>query len=165
MSATQTRSQRATNSYFDTGYVPYFQEFVSDASLSNAQYLQLNKQEFSTSYDQRHTVAAVVSKKFNHYFGTSVVLDAGSGFPYNRGTASDGVVGAATGGSVDGQHGEKSFGGNANFSEVPVLLNTGSISPLTPVVGNSGWHYKFSLNSDFFVSKDTNLFLNVDNVF
>ena len=151
---------RATSSFFDTGYVPYFADFVSDPSLSEAQIAAGNQHEFSTSYDQRHTVAAVVSKRFNHFFGTSVVLDAGSGFPFNRGTASDGLTAG-----VDGQHGAKSFGGNASLSEVPVLLNNGSLSPLTPVVGNSGWHYKISLNSDFFLSKTTNLFLNVDNVF
>ena len=151
---------RATSSYFDTGYVPYFADFVSDPTLTSAQIASGNQREFSTSYDQRHTVAAVVSKKFNHFFGTSVVLDAGSGFPFDRGTASD----ALTGG-VDGQHGAKSFNGNASLSEVPVILNSGVLSPLTPVVGNSGWHYKISLNSDFFVSRDTNLFINVDNVF
>ena len=151
---------RATSSAFDTGYEPYFATFVTDVRLSNAQYRSLNSQEFSPSYDQRHTVAAVVSKRFNHFFGTSVVLDAGSGFPYNRGVASDGSFG-----TPDGQHGEKAIGNNADFTEVPVLLNGQTLSPLTPVVGNSGWHYKISLNSDFFVTKDTNLFLNVDNVF
>ncbi len=156
---------RATNSYFDTVYVPYFQNFVTDPNITQAQYLQLNRNEFSTSYDQRHTVAAVVSKKFNKFFGTSIVLDAGSGFPYNRGVAADGVISAAGGATVDGQHGEKAFG-NASLSEVPVLLSNGSrLSPLSPVVGNTGWHYKISLNSDIFISRDTNLFINVDNVF
>ena len=151
---------RATSSAFDTGYAPYFSTFVSDPSLTNAQFQSLNQQQFSPSYDQRHTVAVVVSKKFNHFFGTSLVLDAGSGFPYNRGTASDGNYGGA-----DGNHGEKLVGTNADFTEVPVYLNGQTLSPLTPVVGHSSWHYKFSLNSDFFVSKDTNLFFNVDNVF
>lgn len=151
---------RATSSAFDTGYVPYFADFVTDPTLTSAQIIAGNQREFSTSYDQRHTVAAVVSKKFNHFFGTSIVLDAGSGFPFNRGTASDGVIG-----SIDGQHGEKTVGGTGNLTEVPVLLNNGTLSPLNPVVGNSGWHYKISLNSDFFVSRDTNLFVNVDNVF
>ncbi len=152
---------RATNSFFDTGYVPYFANFVTDPTITNAQYNTFNQQEYSPSYDQRHTVAAVVSKRFNHLFGTSIVLDAGSGFPYNRGVATDGVLGA----EVDGQHGEKSFGANGNLTEVPVVLGNGVLSPLTPVVGNSGWHYKISLNSDVFLTPDTNLFLNVDNVF
>ncbi len=156
---------RATSSAFDTGYIPYFAEFVTDSALTNAQYTQLDKQEFSTSYDQRHTVAAVVSKKFNHFFGTSVVLDAGSGFPFNRGTAGDGTLFANGVGAADGQHGEKTINSGGDLTEVPVLLNNGALSPLSPVVGNSGWHYKISLNSDFFVSRDTNLFLNVDNVF
>lgn len=151
---------RATNSYFDTGYIPYFADFVSDPTLTSAQIASGNQNEYSTSYDQRHTVAAVVSKKFNRVFGTSIVLDAGSGFPFNRGTASDGIIG-----SIDGQHGEKTFGSTGDLTEVPVLLNNGTLSPLTPVVGNSGWHYKFSLNSDFVLTRDTNLFLNVDNVF
>jgi len=151
---------RATSSAFDTGYQPYFDKFVSDPTLTTAQYSQLDRQEFSPSYDQRHTVAAVISKKFNHFFGTSVVLDAGSGFPFNRGIGSDGAIGQ----TADGQHGEKAVN-NADLTEVPVLLNNGTLSPLTPVVGNSGWHYKISLNSDFFLSRDTNLFLNVDNVF
>ena len=151
---------RATSSAFDTVYRPYFDNFVSDPTLTNAQYQQLDKQEFSPSYDQRHTVAAVISKKFNHFFGTSIVLDAGSGFPFNRGVGTDGAIGQ----TADGQHGEKAVN-NADLTEVPVVLNNGTLSPLTPVVGNSGWHYKISLNSDFFVSRDTNLFLNVDNVF
>ncbi len=155
---------RATSSAFDTGYIPYFQAFVTDPNISQAQYLSLNKQEFSTSYDQRHTVAVVVNKKFNSFFGTSLILDAGSGFPYNRGIAADGVISANGGATVDGQHGEKSFG-NSSLTEVPVLLNSGVLSPLSPVVGNTGWHYKFGLNSDFFITKDTNLFFNVDNVF
>ena len=151
---------RATSSAFDTGYAPYFSTFVSDPTLTNAQFRSFNQQEFSPSYDQRHTVAVVVSKKFSHLFGTSIVLDAGSGFPYNRGTASDGLNGG-----VDGQHGEKLVGTNGDFTEVPVFLNGQTLSPLSPVVGHSSWHYKFSLNSDFFVSKDTSLFVNVDNIF
>ena len=151
---------KATSSAFDTGYVPYFGSFVTDPNITDAQYSSLNKQQFSPSYDQRHTVAAVVSKRFNHLFGTSIVLDAGSGFPYNRGVASDGVYQPA-----DGQHGEKLVGGNADLTEVPVLLSGAQLSPLTPVVGHSSWHYKFSLNSDIFLTPDTNLFVNVDNVF
>ena len=151
---------RATNSYFDTGYIPYFAAFVSDPSLTKAQIASGNRNEFATSYDQRHTVAVVINKKINSFFGTSLILDAGSGFPFNRGTASDGIIG-----SIDGQHGEKTVGTNGNLTEVPVLLNSGTLSPLTPVVGNSGWHYKFGLNSDFFLTRDTNLFFNVDNVF
>ena len=151
---------RATSSFFDTAYEPYFATFVTDPTLTNAQYNTFNKQEFSPSYDQRHTVAAVVSKRFNKLFGTSIVLDAGSGFPFNRGVASDGLYGTA-----DGQHGEKLVGTNADLTEVPVLLSNGSLSPLTPVVGHSGWHYKISLNSDIFLTPDTNLFVNVDNVF
>ena len=66
---------------------------------------------------------------------------------------------------ADGQHGEKLVGGNADLTEVPVLLSGAQLSPLTPVVGHSSWHYKFSLNSDIFLTPDTNLFVNVDNVF
>lgn len=152
---------RATSSAFDTGYIPYFANFVTDPTITQAQYGVFNQQQFPLSYDQRHTVAAVVSKRFSKLFGTSIVLDAGSGFPYNRGVATDGVVGA----SVDGQHGEKAFGTGGNLTEVPVLLSGGQLSPLNPVVGRSGWHYKISLNSDFFLTPDTSLFLNVDNVF
>jgi outer membrane receptor protein involved in Fe transport len=152
---------RATNSFFDTGYVPYFANFVTDPTITQAQYAVFNQQQFPLSYDQRHTIAAVVSKRFNHFFGTSVVLDAGSGFPYNRGVATDGTLLT----TADGQHGEKSFGNNGDLTEVPVLLSGSQLSPLTPVVGNSGWHYKFSLNNDFFLTPQTNLFLNVDNVF
>jgi len=152
---------RATSSAFDTGYVPYFGNFVTDPSLTNADFLNFNKRQFPLSYDQRHTVAAVVSKRFNHLFGTSVVLDAGSGFPFNAGVASDGTIG-----NVDANHGEKLVGTNADFTEVPVLLTNGrTLSPLNPVVGRSGWHYKISLNSDIFLTPDTNLFVNVDNVF
>lgn len=152
---------RATSSAFDTGYIPYFGYFVTNPTLTNADFLNFNKQQFPVSYDQRHTVAAVVSKRFNKLFGTSIVLDAGSGFPFNAGVASDGVIG-----NVDANHGEKLVGTNADFTEVPVLLNNGNtLSPLNPVVGRSGWHYKISLNSDIFLTPDTNLFVNVDNVF
>ncbi len=152
---------RATSSYFDTSYIPYYQLLVTDPNITQAQYNSFNKQEFSPSYDQRHTVAVVVNKKINSFFGTSIILDAGSGFPYNRGVASNGL----TLSNADGQHGEVTVGTNGSLSEVPVLLSNGVLSPLTPVVGRTGWHYKFSLNSDFFLTRDTNLFLNVDNLF
>jgi hypothetical protein len=150
---------RATSSLNDTGYNPYFSTFVSDPNLTDADYRRLNKREFATSYDQRHTIALVANKRLSKKFEATVVLDAGSGFPFTGGAPSEaGLIGA------DAQHGAKLVGG-ASFTEVPVvLLDNRTLQPLSPVVGRSGWHYKFSINTNFYVNPNTWFFLNADNV-
>ncbi len=46
-----------------------------------------------------------------------------------------------------------------------MVLNNQTLTPLNPNIGRTGWHYKISLNSNFYLTPLTNLFLNVDNVF
>lgn len=156
------QSAKATNSNFDTGYIPYFYNAASgDPSLTDADYRRLDAQEYPLSYDQKHTVAVVANKRVWKWFDTTVVLDAGSGFPFAGGSQSDGSFF----GGGDPQHSEKALGG-ADFTQVPtVLLDGKTIQPINPIVGRTGWHYKFSLNSNFHLTETTNAFLNIDNVF
>ena len=152
---------RATSSDFDTGYEPYFAFYdYGDQNLTTADYKRLDKQEFATSYDQRHTVGVVIGKRLSKLIDFSTFLDAGSGFPFSGGSQATGTLG-----SVDSQHSEIT-NGSADFSEVPVVLQDGrTIQPINPVVGRTGWHYKITLNTNFYLTPTTNLFLNVDNIF
>ncbi len=152
---------RATNSSFDTGYIPYFYNaFAGDGSTSDAALRFGNGQEFATSYDQRHTIGVDLTKRFNKLFETSIILDAGSGFPF-----SGGLAGLVNGPTTDTQHTSQTIG-NATFQEVPVtLFNKQTLQPLNPVPGRSGWHYKISINSNFYLTPTTSLFFDVDNVF
>ncbi len=148
---------RATSSDFDTGYISYFYNaFAGDGFTTDAQIRAGNGQEYATSYDQRHTIGVDVTKRFNKLFETSVILDAGSGFPF-----SGGLAGLPGGEGADAQHTIQ-----GNFNEVPVtLFDKSTLQPLNPVPGRSGWHYKISLNSNFYLTPTTNLFFDVDNVF
>jgi outer membrane receptor protein involved in Fe transport len=150
---------KATNSAFDTGYLPYFYNaFAGDPNISDGDFRKFDLQEYPTTYDQRHTVAIVANKKLNKWFETSFILDAGSGYPFVNGLANVGE-------GADAQHSEQGIG-SADFTQVPITgLDKTSLQPLNPVAGRSGWHYKVSINSNFYLSKLTNLFLNVDNVF
>ena len=147
---------RATSSDFDTGYAPYFYNAFAGSGISDAAIRFGDNQEFATSYDQRHTIGADVTKRFNKLFETSIILDAGSGFPFSGGT------GALVGGQgADSQH---TIVGN--YGEVPVtLFDKTALQPLNPTAGRSGWHYKISLNSNFYLTPTTSLFFDVDNVF
>lgn len=159
---------KASSSDYDTQYIPYFASYVmgripSGSLLTEADFDQLNRSEFPTSYDQRHTVAALVNKRFGKHFEESAILDAGSGFPFSGGTQTDGqsvIFGA------DPQHSDKMVGAEGEFAEVPtVLLDNKTLQPLNPTVGWSGWHFKISLNTTYHLTEDTSLFLNVDNIF
>ena len=152
---------RASNSDFDTGYIPYFYNaFAGDPATSDAAIRFGDTKEFATSYDQRHTIGVDVTKRFNKLFETSVILDAGSGFPFTGGVSS--LVG---GEGADSQHTVQTIGA-ANYQEIPVtLFDKTSLQPLNPVPGRSGWHYKISLNSNFYLTPTTSLFFDVDNVF
>lgn len=148
---------------FPVAYLPLFSAYdQGNPLLSDADYRRLNTQEFALPYDQRHTVALVANKRFSKLFESSFVLDAGSGFPFSGGGAADALLQ----GSVDAQHAEKIVG-DADYAEIPVTLTSGgsAIQPYNPVVGRTGWHYKISINSNFYLTPDTILFLNVDNVF
>lgn len=150
---------KATNSAFDTGYLPYFYNaFAGDPNVSDADFRFFNHERYPTTYDQRHTVSVVANKKLNKWFETSFVLDAGSGYPFVNGLANVGE-------GADSQHSEQGVG-NSDFTQVPItLLDKTTLQPLNPIAGRSGWHYKLSINSNFYMTKTTNLFLNVDNVF
>ena len=150
---------RATSSNFDTGYVPYFANaFISEGpllGLNDAQFRALNNKQYSTSYDQRHTVGVVINKRINKFIEESAFLDAGSGFPFQN----------LGGGGSDPQHAQNAVGA-ATFNEVPILLpDQRTLQPLNPVIGRSGWHYKITLNTNFNVTPSTTLFMNVDNIF
>jgi len=145
------------------GYLPLAPAFtVGNPLLTDADYRNLAGLEVPLNYDQRHTVAIVANKRFTKLFESSFILDAGSGFPF----AGGGAIDALFQGGADAQHAEKIVG-NADYTEVPVTLTSGgsAIQPYSPVVGRTGWHYKISINSNFYLTQDTNLFLNVDNVF
>ncbi len=153
---------RASSSVFDTGYLPYFRNSVSDISLSSADYVNLDRQEFPTSYDQRHTVAVVINKRINKTFEESAFLDAGSGYPFASSAIATGGIGIG----ADGQHGDVANGTSADFAQVPVtLLNKSTLQAANPTPGRSGWHYKITLNTSVYLTPVTSLFVNVDNIF
>jgi hypothetical protein len=122
--------------------------YATDPSVtSEAQLMALEKREFPVSWGQKHTLAAVVNKKFGRRFEATLIVDSGSGFPF-------GQSGMDLGGS-DPQHAP---------GDIPILLN-GQLQPNRPVVGWTGWHSKVSLNTMFHLSPSTSLFLNADNLF
>ena len=165
---------RANASYYYTNYTPYFQSVFGgnpafgdsavDPTVAPDQDLRLlNRQEFATAWDQRHTVSVAATKRITRLVESTFVLDAGSGLPFYAGSTIDGNFRAA-----GSQFGELSgvLGGTADFAEVPVVLSDNrSLPPINPVVGYTGWHYKLSINNNFYLTPDLNLFLNVDNVF
>jgi len=121
--------------------------YATDPSVTTEQELQdLERRRFPVSWAQEHTMALVVNKKFGRRFETTMIVDAGSGFPF-------GQSGMDLGGT-DPQHAP---GG------VPILLN-GQLQPNRPIVGRTGWHSKLSLNTSFHLSPTTSFFVNVDNL-
>lgn len=165
---------RANASFYYTNYTPTFESifggnpFFGDSAvnpgIAPAQDLRLlNRQEFATAWDQRHTISVAATKRFTKLLESTFVLDAGSGLPFYAGSTIDGNF-RATG----SQFGELSgvLGGAADFAEVPVVLSDNrTLPPINPVAGYTGWHYKLSINNNFYLTPDFNLFLNVDNVF
>lgn len=165
---------RANSNFYYTNYTPYFQSvfggnpFFGDSAADptvtpDRDLRRLNRQEFATAWDQRHTVAVAATKRFTRLLESTFILDAGSGLPFYAGSTIDGNF-RATG----GQFGELGnvLGGAADFGEVPVVLSDNrTLPPINPVVGYTGWHYKFSINNNFYLTRDFSLFLNVDNVF
>jgi hypothetical protein len=146
---------RGTSTDYDTGYLPYYVNYLlGTPGLTDANFRQLiNSNEVSTSWDQKHTVAIVANKRVWKFFDTTVFMDAGSGFPLSGGV-----------GSNDAQH-QSYTTGTASFNEVPVVVNGNALQSNNVTVGRTGWHYKFTLNSNFHIKEDTTLFLNIDNVF
>lgn len=144
------------NTNSDVGYIPFFgNAFLGDPTISDEEFRRRNKEEYATGYDQRHTVAVVANKRISKTFETSLILDAGSGFPFVNDSSLFSGVGS------DPQHTTA-----GNFTEVPVtLFDQQTLQPVNPVVGRSGWHYKISVNSNFYLNESSNLFLNIDNIF
>jgi hypothetical protein len=161
----------ATSTFFDTRYVPYYYGAAYGvAGVGLAAFNAGIHTEYPTTYDQKHTVYAEITKKANKLITFNANLDAGSGYPYQLGvsTAASTVNAANVGPTFDAQHVAGTFlsGGAAVFNTVPIVLpDMHTLQPLNVVPGRTGWHYKITLNTDFTVSKKTTLFFNVDNLF
>jgi hypothetical protein len=165
---------RTNSSLFDTTYIPYFvnyeasNPFFGDSAagpLASGQpdLRSLAHQEFAPSWDQRHTVAVVATKRINKLLESTFILDAGSGLPFFSGPGNDGNFGTSVASGFADVH--TVTGGPAEFTQVPITLGGNLLPPVNPVVGYTGWHYKISINTNFYLSPSFNLFLNVDNVF
>lgn len=152
---------RTNSSLYDTAYAPYFTTYEA-SNFDNATLQSLARREFAPSWDQRHTVAVVAHKNLNKLFGATFILDAGSGLPFYAGSTGSGNFGAIGNGFAD--IGSVTTGA-AEFTQVPISLGGGRLPPLNPLVGYTGWHYKISVNTDFNLTENTSLFLNVDNIF
>ncbi len=154
---------RTNSSLFDTAYTPYAALFLGTSGAFTADQIgSLAHREFAPSWDQRHTVGVVATKRFTKLLETSFILDAGSGLPFYGGSTSSGSFGSVGTGFAD-------IGGTTtpgqDFTQVPLSLGGGRLPPLNPVVGYTGWHYKITLNNSFYLTPSFSLFLNVDNVF
>jgi hypothetical protein len=127
---------------------------------------QLNHIEFPTDADQRHTIGIVVNKRVSRLFDTTLILDAGSGLPFFSSATSDSTLTTETGSVGPGFAAVHTItGGDSNFTQVPILLGGNLLPPVNPVTGYTGWHYKIAVNSNFNLTPDFSLFLNVDNIF
>ena len=152
--ASYTNITARAQTEYNNGYIPYYVTNLSGfPGLTDADYRGLVQNEVATQYDQKHTVGVVVNKRVFKFFDTSVILDAGSGYPYAGGV-----------GGSDAQHSSFSQG-DASFNQVPIVVNGNTLQPNNPIAGRTGWHYKFSWNSNFRVNEDSSFFLNIDNVF
>lgn len=151
---------KATDGFFDTGYVPYYYEaFHGDPTLSQAQIDAGDSMEYPTSYDQRHTIQALANKKITRWLETTLLFDAGSGYPFQN------TLGTFTA-AADAQHAVYSTSGSNLFAQVPITMqNQTTLQPFNATPGMSGWHYKFSLNSEITVTPTTSFFLGIDNIF
>ncbi len=160
---------RTNSSLYGTNYpyTPYGVQFLAPSGAFTEGQLQgLARQEFATAWDQRHTVAVVATKRIAKLLESTFILDAGSGLPFFSGATSTngGFFGTAGAGFAEINSG--TTGNGASFTNVPVVVNnSGTFSALNPIAGHTGWHYKISINSDFNITPDFSLFLNVDNVF
>ena len=163
------------NSDSTLGYIPYFTAYLGGNPLfvdsangpvpaGKFDLRSLNHRLFATAWDQHHTVGVVVNKRVSKLISTSIILDAGSGLPFFGGATNDGTLGGSIGSGFANIH--TTAGGTAEFTQVPITLDSnGKLPPINPVVGYTGWHYKIGINTDFNLTPDFSLFLNVDNVF
>ncbi|MGI4788311.1 MAG: carboxypeptidase regulatory-like domain-containing protein [Janthinobacterium lividum] len=157
---------RANTSAFDVVYTPYFVSYLaSSGAFTNSQLQTLARKQFSPSWDQRHTIGAVATKRINKLIESSFVLDAGSGLPFYPGSTSSGGGFFGSVGTGFAEINSSTTGNMASFTSVPITVGGGRLPSLNPVTGHTGWHYKISINTDFNLTPDFSLFLNVDNVF
>ncbi len=163
----------SANAYFPTftnaeSGNPFFTDSANDAAagittLPGRDLRALNHTEFPTDADQRHTVSVVVGKRLSRLFDVTFVMDAGSGLPYFGTATNDGTFGGSVGPGFAATH--TITGGDSNFTQVPIILSGNTLAPVNPVSGFTGWHYKFGVNSNFNLTENFSLFLNVDNIF
>jgi hypothetical protein len=158
---------KATTSVIDTAYLPFFYSaFATSAPLlgiTDAEFRQGLFTEYPVTWNQRHTVYLLANKRISKQVETSINLDAGSGYPFLYGLGSSAFAGTIEG--ADAQHAFNVFG-EAEFTEIPVVLpNRTTLAPIAVSPGKTGWAYRLSINTNFFLSDQTNLFFNVDNVF
>ncbi len=156
---------RANVGAIDTSYAPYaVVELASTGALTEPQLQALARKQFAPSWDQRHTVAVVATKRINKLFESTFILDAGSGLPFFPGATS---TGGGNFGAIGSGFAEitGTNAGAGDFTNVPISVGGGKLPAINPVTGYTGWHYKISINTDFNLTQDFSLFLNVDNVF
>ena len=157
-------TDKATDSFLDTGYYSYFYNaFREVPGFTQAQFLKGLSTEYPTSYDQKHTVFAELNKRVGKIVNFHINLDAGSGFPFANGVTN--VVTGESLATINTQHSNSLSNGMGTFNTVPILLPNGTLESLNPTPGRTGWHYKFTLNTDFDVTPTTTFFFNVDNPF
>jgi len=157
---------RANSTAFDTVYQPYFAHYLgSSGSFTNAQLQTLSHDQFAPSWDQRHTVAVVATKRINKLLESTFILDAGSGLPFFPGATNSGGGFFGSSGTGFAEINGLTTGSAGTFTSVPISIGGAKLPTLNPVTGTTGWHYKISINSDFNLSPSFSLFLNVDNVF
>ena len=157
---------RTNSSLYDTAYTPYGVAYLAQSgAFSEIQLQSLARQQFSPSWDQRHTVAVVATKSFLKQLESTFILDAGSGLPFFSGsTATNGGFFGSAGSGFTEISGATT-GTASSFTNVPITIGNGALPALNPVAGHTGWHYKIAINTDFRITPDFSLFLNVDNVF
>jgi len=148
---------------------PYFTDSNSSlaglgvATLPGHDLRTLNHIEFPTDADQRHSIGVVIGKRLSRLFDGALILDAGSGLPFFGGPTNDGTFGGSVGPGFAATH--TITGGASNFTQVPIVLNGNVLPPVNPVSGYTGWHYKISMTSNFYLTQSFSLFFNVDNIF
>ena len=157
---------RTNSSLYDTAYIPYFiAESASGSGLDETQLQSLARKQFAPSWDQRHTVAVVATKRINKLFESTFILDAGSGLPFFPSATNSAGGNFGSAGTGFAEIAGSDVGNLADFTNVPISVGGGKLPSINPVTGYTGWHYKISINTDFNISPTFSLFLNVDNVF
>ena len=112
---------RTNSSYYDTAYIPYaVLELASSGAFTEGQLQGLARQQFAPSWDQRHTVGVVATKRLNKLFETTFILDAGSGLPFFPGATSSGGGNFGAVGAGFAEITGLTTGGAGDFTNVPI---------------------------------------------